>query len=713
MSYLYRLFHFLVGLSYLFAFISIIYQLDGLYGYNGLIPADIYVDRIRDHYSNMIINKKYFDLFLMVPSLSSIFYKELGVTVDAISYSLIVLGLIASSLICLGYYSSILYIICFICYINILSIGQVFLSFQWDTLLMEVGFICIFASPIFYNNDSKTSTKSILNWTFRFLAFKLLFLSGIVKLQSKCPTWSNLTALEYHYATQPLPTPIAYYAHNLPPFVNRLSVAATLIIEISLSLLLLAPSHQVRVIGASVQIFLQALIMITGNYAFFNILTIALMVVVMIPERKNETIFPKSLHFALVAGLIIFSCYFMIKFTAIDGLSWWQGSWITTAVAYKDIENYMLPICLFAVSLTITNIIGTAFLHIWNESLRRTAFYNKIYNITMQLIFLIIAFIIIIMSCRPLRAVADVERYFLSDITKIVNTISPIFENLHVFNGYGLFRSMTGVSEKSNLGEFKDISIVSRPEVIMEGLDEADEWIEIPFQYKPNLRNKPVVFVAPYQPRLDWQMWFLALGSYTHNPWILHLIYKLLQPKPPLEVLELLDWEKYPFRTKAPKAIRCTLWEFDFTRIDTDWNKRIPGIALTSINNTNWWNAGNPVEFIPSLDLENESLKNFLQHHDFPINRKFQSQNQLYQKCLKHKNNSSLIIKYGQSLICSSLLLKKIPKVKEINGLVFYIITFIFIVLAIQLIRNYINNKKSNDIKKSKNTNNQLKVKLT
>ena len=166
-------FHSLIGFCYLFAFISILIQYDGLYGYNGLLPSDVYVDHIRNHYMPMIANK-YLDLYFMVPSIS-LFYRELGVSVDAINNFLMILGMLSSVLICTGFHSSILYLICFICYLSILTIGQVFLSFQWDTLLMEVGFLCIFASSIFYYDRNNAS---IINSVFRFLAFKLMFMSG-------------------------------------------------------------------------------------------------------------------------------------------------------------------------------------------------------------------------------------------------------------------------------------------------------------------------------------------------------------------------------------------------------------------------------------------------------------------------------------------------------------------------------------------------------
>lgn len=157
-------------------------------------------------------------------------------------------------------------------------LGGVFYSFQWELLLLEVGAITtVCYAPTLTLRPSHTSTSSDIGvWPLRFLLFKLMFMSGVVKLQADCPTWNQLTALEYHYASQPLPGPLAWNAHQFHPFFQRLSVAATLIIEIPMTFLLLAPSSTVRRFGALWQIVLQLLIMLTGNYNFFNLLTIIL-----------------------------------------------------------------------------------------------------------------------------------------------------------------------------------------------------------------------------------------------------------------------------------------------------------------------------------------------------------------------------------------------------------------------------------------------------
>src|SRR5262249_24423092 len=106
----------------------------------------------------------------------------------------------------------------FALYLSYVYAGQDFMSFQWDSLLLETGFLAIFA----------TGGSRIVVWLYRWLAFRYLFLAGVVKLLSGDATWRTLTALDYHFWTQPLPTPLASYVAQLPHSVLAGGTAATL-----------------------------------------------------------------------------------------------------------------------------------------------------------------------------------------------------------------------------------------------------------------------------------------------------------------------------------------------------------------------------------------------------------------------------------------------------------------------------------------------------
>ena len=252
-----------LGCVYLFSFVSYYLQWPGLYGYNGILPIQDLIEAIESQHDIWF--------FWKVPTIVMASSK-LEVSPDCLAEVVLLIGIIVSLLTVYGLVISyrINFLILWICYLSIIIVGQTFSSFQWDILILEVGFLSIFAG-------SANRYLSHLNWCYRFLAFKLMFLSGVVKLQALCPIWESLTALEYHFATQCIPTPLAWFANQLPVFVLRLAVAMTLLIEIPLSVLLVAPFRGLRCLGAALQMILQISILLTGNYNFFNLLTLVLM----------------------------------------------------------------------------------------------------------------------------------------------------------------------------------------------------------------------------------------------------------------------------------------------------------------------------------------------------------------------------------------------------------------------------------------------------
>ena len=140
------------------------------------------------------------------------------------------------------------------------------MGYQWDALLLETGFLAILLG-----------SSPLLIWLFRWLLFRLMFLSGAVKLLSGDFSWRGFTALPVHYQTQPLPTPLAWYFYQLPGWFQHFSVGFVFLVELIMPFLIFAP-RRVRFPAAGCIAFLQIMISLTGNYAFFNILTIALCV---------------------------------------------------------------------------------------------------------------------------------------------------------------------------------------------------------------------------------------------------------------------------------------------------------------------------------------------------------------------------------------------------------------------------------------------------
>ena len=205
-------------------------------------------------------------------------------------------GVVLSLLLIFGIAPALLLAVLFVFYLSLTIAGQVFLNFQWDVLLLETGFLSIFLAPwrlwprdlIWWPGAAPPATASPVSraglFLLKFLLFKLMLMSGVVKLTSGDDSWgwlnqsfhwSALTALDYHYWSQPLPTVFAWWADKSPEWFKHFSVAFCLAVEIIVPFFIWAPRRP-RLMAAGLIIFLQIIIALTGNYCFFNLLTIAL-----------------------------------------------------------------------------------------------------------------------------------------------------------------------------------------------------------------------------------------------------------------------------------------------------------------------------------------------------------------------------------------------------------------------------------------------------
>lgn len=241
-----------LGLIYLSAFLSLYVQIAGLIGTEGILPLGAYLDFAR----SSLGNEAYFRLPMIFWFYLSDGFLELVCLAGAVISLFVIFNfMLRTSLVLL-----------FFLYLSLVYAGQQFMSFQWDMLLLEAGFLAIFL-----NRGSH-----IVVWLYRWLIFRFMFLSGMVKLLSGDPTWwDKLTALNFHFETQPLPVPLAWYAHHGPENILMAVVAVTLVIELLVPFLIFTP-RRFRILAAWCFILFQTCIILTGNYNFFNLLTIVL-----------------------------------------------------------------------------------------------------------------------------------------------------------------------------------------------------------------------------------------------------------------------------------------------------------------------------------------------------------------------------------------------------------------------------------------------------
>ena len=157
-----------------------------------------------------------------------------------------------------------------------MSVGQPFLGYQWDALLLEAGLLSILLAPWgFRTGRAARGPSPAAIWLVRWLVFRLMLLSGVVKLTGGDPAWSAWEAMAYHYETQPLPSWTSWYMHQCPPWFQAASVGFVFWAELVAPFLIFGP-RRVRMLGFGSIVTLQVLIAATGNFGFFNLLTVVL-----------------------------------------------------------------------------------------------------------------------------------------------------------------------------------------------------------------------------------------------------------------------------------------------------------------------------------------------------------------------------------------------------------------------------------------------------
>lgn len=284
----------LIGLIYVIAFTSLGVQLQGLVGSHGILPAAEFLRNVRQQFGP--------SAYWWAPSLFWLNASDAALRAGWLAGALA--GLV-SIFVKPRWAVRVALAVCLALWVSLCTVGQDFLSFQWDVLLSEAGFLALFADE-----------TPVRIWLFRSLTFRLMFFSGVVKLTSHDPNWRNLTALHYHYETQPLPNPLAWYMAQLPIWFQKISTAFTFVAELIAPFLIFGP-RMARYAAGWVMIALQLLIIATGNYAFFNLLAIILCLSLFLEPGPQPRTRPHRAVSALVAGFVGFvsACLLMQLFS--------------------------------------------------------------------------------------------------------------------------------------------------------------------------------------------------------------------------------------------------------------------------------------------------------------------------------------------------------------------------------------------------------------
>lgn len=453
----------LLGVAYLVAFASLGVQVRGLIGERGILPATELLSMARTLAEPQGIG------ILHVLRLPTLAWLDAS---DPTLVMMCVVGAIGGALLAVGIAGGYMLPFLWLLYLSLSTVSGDFLSFQWDTLLLETGLLAIVIAPwTLVHRFPGSDPPPLARWLIWWLLFRLMFGAGLVKLASGDPLWRGLSALVVHYETQPLPTPVGWYAHQLPIGFQQASTAAVLAVELIVPWFIFGP-RRLRHIACVLFLALQAGIALTGNYTFFNLLTAAL------------------------------------SLTLIDDAAWPAWMWRPRQQARArgaGMDAQWAPHLLIAGVLTL---------------------------VTAPL------------SVTTLVTQAGVTVPWASTMRPVRRALAP-FRSI---NPYGLFAVMT----------------VTRPEIVVEGSADGHTWKAYEFKYKPGDVERRPPWVAPHQPRLDWQMWFAALDGFDESPWFKRFCDRLLEGSAP--VTDLLA--SNPFPEEPPKFVRATLFRYRFSSRD-------------------------------------------------------------------------------------------------------------------------------------------------
>jgi hypothetical protein len=423
------------GIAALFviAFVSTAAQFPALLGEHGLLPTPRFLETGYARRQPTIFRWHYSDRMLR------------GVCVaGALAGASVVLGLPQRGP---SWIPMLVFLVMWVLYLSIVNVGQTFYGFGWESLLLEAGF-----TVAFLGSSDAAPPITVLLLT-RWLVFRLEFGAGLIKLRGDT-AWRDLTALTYHHETQPMPNPLSRWAHLLPRWFHRFEVLGNHFAQLVVPFFLFAP-QPVATVAAAIIIATQCWLVLTGNFAWLNVITIVL------------------------------------AFSAVGDPAWLDAAWLDTPYAPTPI--WWMVIVLAASAL------------------------------------------LLVLGWWPLRNLFSKHQL-----------MNASFNRWHLVNAYGAFGSITR----------------RRYEIVIEGtMDPAGgEWRAYEFRGKPgDPRRVPRQF-APYHLRLDWLMWFLALGS-PDDRWFRALLVKLLEADRP--TLRLLRTD--PFDGERPAAIRARRYLYRFT----------------------------------------------------------------------------------------------------------------------------------------------------
>ncbi|XP_077359719.1 lipase maturation factor 1 [Festucalex cinctus] len=257
-----------VAFIYLVAFMVAYNQNKQLIGENGLMPCKSYLNSVKRYVGGKI------GMAALAYTPSILWFLDWS-NMDANLDGIALLGMTLSGFVLvMGMANMVIMVTLWMLYHSLVNVGQLWYSFGWESQLLETGFLAIFLCPVWTLSQvpRRCPPSLICIWTFRWLIVRIMLGAGLIKIRGdKC--WRDLTCMDYHYETQPVPNPVSYYTHRSPWWFHRFETISNHFIELIVPFLTFL-GRRMCIINGVLQVFFQIVLIVSGNLSFLNWLTI-------------------------------------------------------------------------------------------------------------------------------------------------------------------------------------------------------------------------------------------------------------------------------------------------------------------------------------------------------------------------------------------------------------------------------------------------------
>lgn len=476
-----------------------------------------------------------------------------------------------------------------------------------DELLLEVGLLCILIAPLPFQKLSVPSKKRNLRlqtslaslphdliafWLVRWLLFRVAFSAGVAKMNFGKTNWYDLTALSKYFECMPLPNAISWYAHYFPLwFLKTITVFAE-INDLFVPLMFLVPIRSIKKLAFYIQVFMQIGILASGNYSYYNLLYIVLCLSLLDDHtfyreltlaRTRQwcsTVFTRLMTINAITLLIaVFPMLYSFHFTPANTPDF--------KIAFTPQQfNVTLGKCLpFIAYFALTSFVFECLKALYLSLPMKNKIDGSITALITSTLYVSICLGVFSLSSVNFSSLhQSVNQTVPKDLKLFYNKLAPY----KISNSYLLPKEL--------------INFETRKEIVVQGAsDIKGPWYEYQFLYKPGNVNVTPPIIAPYKPLLDRQLFFAAHSQPAQNPWLMSVLYRILNNQK--EVLSLLNTNNIPFSKIPPKFVKVSLYKYQFS----SKLQREKGI---------WWNRQIlNSEFIAPMDKNSQVLLDTLKSH--------------------------------------------------------------------------------------------------